>query len=317
MFSSIDPSLSDPAASDKRPPTILESALRYERTPLVVLLVLLPLVSWIWIVVMARDMYGPMTGASAWMMTATWDLPHLLLLWAMWAVMMTGMMLPSASPVLLLYSVVARRSAQETAARQLYALAAGYLTIWIVFSLGATALQRVLAMLLLVSPMMESTSPLVGATLLVIAGVYQLTPIKRACLRKCQSPLGFLMSRWRTGLSGAFGMGFEHGVYCVGCCGALMLLLFAGGVMNVTVIAALTAFVAFEKLAPLGKHGPQISGVLLIVAGFWMLVASFAGSWHEPNISGIVRRDRRSAHGLERLSHVRSVRLQADLVKSG
>jgi predicted metal-binding membrane protein len=272
MFSSVDPTLSDCAASDTRPPTILESALRYDRTPLVVLLVLLPLVSWIWIVAMARDMYGPMTGASAWMMTATWDLPHLLLLWAMWAVMMTGMMLPSASPMLLLYSVVARRSAQETAVRQIYALAAGYLTIWIVFSLGATALQRVLATLLLVSPMMESTSPWVGATLLVIAGVYQLTPIKRACLRKCQSPFGFLMSRWRTGLSGAFGMGFEHGVYCVGCCGALMLLLFAGGVMNVTVIAALTAFVAFEKLVPLGKHSQRISGVLLIAAGFWMLV---------------------------------------------
>jgi predicted metal-binding membrane protein len=238
----------------------------------VVLLVLLPLVSWIWIVVMARDMYGPMTGASAWMMTARWDAPHLLLLWTMWAVMMTGMMLPSASPLLLLYGVVARRSAEPTAARQCYALAAGYLTVWTVFSLGATALQRVLAAILLVSPMMEITRPAVGATLLLIAGVYQLTPIKHACLRTCQSPLVFLMSRWRGGLSGAFVMGLEHGAYCVGCCWALMLLLFAGGVMNLTVIAALTAFVAFEKLAPLGMHAARISGVVLILAGFWILV---------------------------------------------
>jgi predicted metal-binding membrane protein len=132
----------DPVAHDEHPPTILESALRYDRIPAVVLLVLVPLISWIWIVVMARDMYGPMTGASAWMMTAVWDVSHLLLLWAMWAVMMTGMMLPSASPMLLLYGVIARRSAQGTGARQLYALAAGYLMVWLVFSLGATAINR-------------------------------------------------------------------------------------------------------------------------------------------------------------------------------
>ena len=122
------------------------------------LLVLLAVASWMWIVVMARDMYGPMTGASAWMMTTDWDVSHLLLLWAMWAVMMTGMMLPSASPLVLLYGVAARRSAQSTAGRQIYALAAGYLVVWTVFSLGATVLQRALAALLLVSPMMEATS---------------------------------------------------------------------------------------------------------------------------------------------------------------
>jgi len=271
MIWSNDISMGDTAAPDERPLTILESALRYDRGPLLVLLVLLPTLAWIWIVVMARDMYGPMTGASAWMMTASWDVWHLLLLWAMWAVMMAGMMLPSASPMLLLYGVVARRSAHTTTAHQIYALAAGYLVVWTVFSLGATALQRGLAGLLLVSPMMEATKPAVGATLLLLAGVYQWTPFKRACLQKCQSPLGFLISRWRTGFSGAFGMGFEHGAYCVGCCWALMLLLFAGGVMNLTVIAALTAFVAFEKLAPFGMHSARISGVFLMAAGLWML----------------------------------------------
>src|SRR5690242_6050483 len=133
---------SDPAAPGERPRTMLESALRYDRTPVIVLLVLLPLISWMWIVIMARDMYGPMTGAGAWMMTAQWDVPHLLLLWAMWAVMMTGMMLPSGSPMLLLFGAIARRSAQESAARRIYALAAGYLIVWAAFSLGATALQR-------------------------------------------------------------------------------------------------------------------------------------------------------------------------------
>jgi predicted metal-binding membrane protein len=263
----------DVTGSD-RPLTTLEWALRYDRAPVVVLLIVLPLVSWLWIVVMARDMYGPMTGASAWMMTTVWDRWHVALLWAMWAVMMVGMMLPSASPMLLLYGSVARRSATEgsAASRQIYALAAGYLIVWAFFSLGATALQRVLARFLLLSSMMEVTSPVVGATLLVIAGAYQLTPLKLACLRSCQSPLGFLMSHWRTGWVGAFRMGLAHGVLCVGCCWALMLVLFAGGVMNLAVIAALTAFVAVEKLTPFGARGTRVSGGLLIVTALWILV---------------------------------------------
>ena len=263
--------MADPAIPDERVPTALELALRHGRSTAVALLMLLPLVSWTWMVVMARDMYGPMTGASEWMMTVRWDVPHLLLLWAMWAVMMTGMMLPSASPMLLTYGTIARRSAQASAASQIYALAAGYLLVWAAFSVGATALQRLLAALLLLSSMMEVTNRTAAALLLFIAGLYQLTPMKHACLRMCQSPLGFLMSRWRKGLSGAFLMGLEHGAYCVGCCWGLMLLLFVGGVMNLTVIAALTAFVAFEKLTPFGVRGARISGVLLIMAGFWMI----------------------------------------------
>jgi predicted metal-binding membrane protein len=259
--------------SDDRRRTLLESALGSDRAPVVMLAIVVPLVAWLWIIVMARDMYGPMSGASAWMMTAVWDVRHLTLLWAMWAVMMTAMMLPSASPVLMLYGTVARRSAVDTSpSPQIYALAAGYLVVWTAFSLGATALQRVLAKLLILSSMMEVTNPVMGATLLLVAGVYQLTPIKQACLRTCQSPLGFLMHRWRTGVTGAFRMGLEHGAVCVGCCWALMLLLFAGGVMNLAVIAALTAFVAFEKLTPLGARGARISGVLLVAAAVAMLV---------------------------------------------
>ena len=146
------------------------------------------------------------------------------------------------------------------------------LVVWTLFRLGVTAIQRVLARMTVVSPMMEISSPATCAALLFIAGLYQLTPIKLACLRNCQSPLGFLMSRWRNGSAGAFRMGLHHGAYCVGCCWALMLLLFAGGVMNLAVIAALTAFVAFEKLAPFGVHGARIGGVLLIMTGLWMIV---------------------------------------------
>lgn len=120
--------------------------------------------------------------------------------------------------------------------------------------------------------MMEAGSSRVSATLLIVAGVYQWTPLKHACLRNCQTPLGFLMARWRDGSSGAFRLGLEHGSYCVGCCWALMLLLFAGGVMNVVVIAALTAWVAVEKLAPFGRRGAQFSGAVMVVVGLWILI---------------------------------------------
>jgi predicted metal-binding membrane protein len=263
------PSASTPA---ERHPTLLESALQRKPITAAVLLIVVPALSWIWIVAMARDMYGPMTGASAWMMTLRWDVPHLLLLWAMWTVMMIGMMLPSASPLILLYGAAARRSAERTATRQTYALAAGYLLAWAAFSLGATVLQRVLAALLLVSPMMEPVNSRVSASLLLAAGVYQWTPLKHACLRQCQSPIGFLMGRWRSGSVGALRMGLEHGTFCVGCCWMLMLLLFAGGVMNVLIIVGLTALVAFEKLTPLGRHGARVTGGLMVAGGLWMLV---------------------------------------------
>jgi len=227
--------------------------MRAQSWPLVALLVLLPLVSWVWIVVLSRDMYGPMTGASAWMVTAVWDAPHLLLLWAMWAVMMTAMMLPSAAPIIVLIG-----------GARAYAVALGYLSVWTAFSAGATALQWVLMHALLVTPMMELSSSRIGAVVLAVAGLYQLTPLKRACLTTCQSPLAFLTRQWRSGPVGALQLGVVHGVYCVGCCWAVMLLLFVGGVMNLMVIAGLTIFVAFEKLVPVGPWGARVSGALLL-----------------------------------------------------
>jgi predicted metal-binding membrane protein len=262
-----------PDGAAGRPPTLVEGAIGRARGPAIVVLIAAPLVCWAWIVVMARDMYGSMTGASAWMMTAHWDATHLLLLWAMWAVMMAGMMLPSAAPLILLFGAAARRDPHaEAAALRIYALAAGYLAAWTLFSLGATALQRALARLLVVSPMMEVTTAAAGATLLALAGAYQFTPLKQACLRMCRSPLGFLTSRWRPGAAGAFRLGAAHGAYCVGCCWALMLLLFAGGVMNLSVIVALTVFVLIEKLAPFGARTAPVSGVLLIGAAAWTLL---------------------------------------------
>ena len=252
--------------------TRLQAALRRDPAPLIVLLLVLPVACWWWIVVMARDMYGPMTGASAWMMRTHWDAPHLALLWAMWAVMMIAMMLPSAAPMILLAGGAAARNDAVARARQTYALALGYVAVWAVFSVLATALQWALARLLILTPMMEPATRAAAAVLLLIAGLYQWTPLKRACLATCQSPLAFLMRGWRSGTWGAFRLGAEHGLYCVGCCWALMLLLFAGGVMNLTVIVALTALVAFEKLAPFGAWSAGISGALLVAGAAWLFV---------------------------------------------
>lgn len=226
--------------------------MRARSWPVIVLLVLVPLVCWAWIVALSRDMYGPMTGVGAWMMTPVWDAPHLLLLWAMWAVMMTGMMLPSAAPMIAL------------AGGRAFFIALGYVIVWSAFSVGATALQWLLMQRMIVTPMMVVANHRAAALLLALAGLYQLTPLKRACLTTCQSPMALLTRRWRSGSFGALRMGLGHGVSCVGCCWALMLLLFAGGVMNLTTIAALTVFVAFEKLTPIGLWGARISGVLLI-----------------------------------------------------
>ena len=236
-------------------------------------IVVIIVLGWVWIVPMARDMYGPMTGSSAWMMRSTWDAPHLLLLWLMWAVMMAAMMLPSAAPLLLLYDGVLRRRPESgRAAIQVYAMGAGYLLVWMTFSLGATVLQRVLSVMLILDPMMEMPDrAAIGATLL-LAGAYQLTPWKAACLSQCRSPLSFVMRRWREGVSGAVRMGVEHGAYCLGCCWALMLLLFAGGVMNLAVIVGLTAIVLLEKLTRPGVWISRVLGALLLAAGAWFMV---------------------------------------------
>ncbi|HJY34674.1 MAG TPA: DUF2182 domain-containing protein, partial [Vicinamibacterales bacterium] len=211
------------ASTTERPATRIESALQSERLTVAVPLLTVIIACWTWIAVIARDMYGPMTGASRWMMTTSWDAAHLFLLWGMWAVMMTAMMLPSAAPTILLYGAAVRRMPRVPATSAIYALTAGYVVVWALFSVMATAVQRVLAELLLISPMMVLTSPAAGATVLIVAGVYQWTPLKRACLKACESPLGFLMRGWQDDLGGAFRLGLEHGLLCLGCCWALML----------------------------------------------------------------------------------------------
>ena len=186
---------------------------------------------------------------------------------AMWWVMMIAMMTPSAAPLVLLYGRVLRR-AGDAGAASAYApsafLVAGYLAVWLAFSVAAAALQHALQPALVSETMFSSTSAVLSATLLLAAGAYQLSPLKGACLRQCRSPVGFLTRRWRPGWRGAFAMGVEHGAWCVGCCALLMALLFVGGVMNLAWIALLAILVAVEKLAPAGPVVGKAAGVALI-----------------------------------------------------
>jgi predicted metal-binding membrane protein len=218
---------------------------------------------WGWIAPMALDMYGPMTGWSAWMMTGTWDFTHQALLFAMWAVMMIGMMLPSAAPAVFLYaSVVRRNAASERVLARVFAFAAGYLAVWIIFSLTATALQLGLTKASMLSPMMELRSRWFGGVLVLMAGAYQFTPWKRKCLKCCRCPVDH---------AGAFQSGLRNGISCLGCCWALMLLLFVGGVMNLWWLAGLTIFVMLEKLTAPWSRCSRLTGVLLLAAGVWIL----------------------------------------------
>jgi predicted metal-binding membrane protein len=250
--------------------TGLERTLTRDRRLVLTSLGLVTVACWAWIVPLSRDMYGALTGPSAWMMTSRWDTSHVLLLFAMWVAMMIGMMLPAAAPTLLVYGMVVRRAGDRDAALRVHIFASGYLLMWTLFSAAATIAQRRLTSAGILSPMMNLRGSLVSAAVLLVAGVYQLTPLKRACLGACQSPAFFIARRWRPGRAGAFRLGLTHGWYCLGCCWALMLLLFVGGVMNLAVIVGLTVFLLIEKLLPPALQGGRVSGVLLIVYGVWL-----------------------------------------------
>ena len=230
--------------------------------------------AWAYLIPASLDMYGRMDGPAAWMMETTWDAGYVLLIFLMWAVMMIAMMLPSALPTILVFHRALKNDPTvHSTSRRMFVFAGGYVLAWLGFSAGATLLQWGLAEAALLSPMMVSASPWLGGAILILAGIYQWTPIKYACLRQCRSPVSFLMEHWRPGMPGALRLGLRQGLYCVGCCWALMLLLFVGGVMSLLWIGAITAFVLIEKLAPVGVQGGRLSGVALVIAGIWVLLA--------------------------------------------
>jgi predicted metal-binding membrane protein len=235
------------------------------------------LLSWIYLVDMARGMDG-MTGAQhcAGMRGEPWTAGDFTAMLVMWITMMVGMMVPSAIPMVLIYASVARKAAREgnpLAPSGIFVL--GYVVIWSLFSLGATMAQWALDRMALLSPAMTSDSQILGGLLLLTAGIYQLTPAKDTCLRHCRSPVRFVSSHWKPGDLGAFRMGIEHGAFCLGCCWILMGLLFFGGVMSLWWIGGLALFVLLEKVMPFGAIGGRLIGGGVAIWGLAVLVREF------------------------------------------
>ena len=235
-------------------------------------LVLLTMLAWTYLLHLDHQMsvamsHDRMMADMGMTMDMPWNAADVLFTFAMWAVMMVGMMTPSAAPVMLLFAGLHRGRGAHRAPRVVIAFGAGYLLVWTAFGAGAAMAQWGLHQAAMLSPAMATSSARLGGAILIAAGVYQLTPFKGACLAHCRSPLGFLMSHWRDGTAGALRMGITHGTYCLGCCWALMGILFVVGVMNLAWVAAMTIFVLVEKLGPAGAFVARVAGVAMIAAG--------------------------------------------------
>ena len=230
-------------------------------------IVLITALAWAYLFRLDHDM-SRMTMA----MDMPWSLKDFFLTFLMWSVMMVGMMSASAAPVLMLFTQLGESRGDPRATIMGMLFGAGHLAVWIAFSAVAALLQWQLHENALLSSGIALTSTRAAGVILIAAGLYQLTPVKSACLTRCQSPLGFLMSNWRDGNKGALQLGLRHGVYCLGCCWALMCVLFVVGVMNLAWVAALTAFVLAEKLGPAGTRIARAGGVLLAGLGVVLLM---------------------------------------------
>lgn len=230
--------------------------------------------AWLYLVHLAGAMPGmSMEDMPGMAMAHVWTAAELGLLFVMWAVMMIAMMVPAATPMVLTFARVQRqRREADRAAVPTALFVLGYAAVWAAYAALAALAQWRLHEVALLSPAMVSASAWLGGGLLVTAGIFQWTPLKQACLAKCRSPLSFLMTEWREGRTGAVVMGVRHGTYCVGCCWALMALLFVAGVMNLLWIAALAAFVLVERVAPGGRLVGRVAGALLVVGGLVVLL---------------------------------------------
>ena len=200
-------------------------------------------------------------------MDMPWTATDVFFTFTMWAVMMVGMMTGTAAPMLLLFAGAHAARATRGMAPAVVMFGLGYTIVWVAFSGGAALAQWALHQAAMLTPDMAASNGRLAGGILVAAGAYQLTPVKGACLTRCRSPLGFLMTNWRDGVLGALQMGVRHGAYCLGCCWLLMCLLFVVGVMNLVWVAALTAFVLVEKIGPSGLIVARVAGAIMIVFG--------------------------------------------------
>ena len=251
----------------------IEAALRNDRIAALGGLAAVVLLAWLYLWHGAA-MMDPASTATVATVRAP-DAVALALTFLMWVVMMAGMMLPSAAPTILMYGAMVRKNGERgTVLPGVWIFAGAYLLVWAGFSVVATLLQALLEYASLLTPEMTSASAVLSALALVAAGAYQLTPLKQTCLNKCRNPVEFFVTRWRAGAGGAFRMGLEHGAYCVGCCWALMLLLFVAGVMNLVWIALIAGFVLVEKLFPAVPGVSRTTSTALILTGLYLLMTS-------------------------------------------
>jgi len=249
----------------------IDRLLRRDRLIAAIGLTLITLLAWIYLAGYAHD--NRAMAAMNMPDMHQWGLADWLALFVMWSVMMTAMMLPSAAPLIMLVLGVFRRRGGGSTGLSGLLFVSGYLVAWTSFSVVAAVTQFVLHRAALLTDAMSVRSTIVGGAILLIAGIYQWLPLKTACLSHCQSPLAFLGRHWREGPAGALAMGIHHGVFCVGCCWALMLPLFAVGVMNLLWVGAIAAFVLVEKLMPPGLPVGRTAGVFLIACGLFQLAA--------------------------------------------
>jgi predicted metal-binding membrane protein len=275
-----------PEASAVAETTFLENVLRRDRRVVIAALSVIIVAGWAYVLsgagmgMSAFDMtsltraLGPSHDGTADMAAmatpAAWNAGYAVLMATMWWVMMIAMMLPSAAPMILLHAKVDRRQhlceGEAGGVLSTGTFLLGYLLVWGLFSVAAAGLQWAFEGAGVLSPMtLNSTNAVFAGFILLFAGIYQLTPIKRACLRHCRGPISFLSRHWRPGARGAFVMGLHHGAYCVGCCWGLMAILFFGGVMNLYWVIGLALIVLMEKVMPLGARLSIVTGGLLVM----------------------------------------------------
>jgi predicted metal-binding membrane protein len=262
-------------AAFERQPDVLERALRRDRLIVGLCLVAVVLVAWWWLAQSAgfASQMGSGGDAMAGMMggALVWSQAYLISAFAMWAIMMVAMMLPSAAPMILLFTRFSQKTVHGTTKTLVFAMS--YLIVWALFSaLAAVSQAALVAMTAASAGTLKLADARFSGVLLLVAGAYQFSALKSACLDQCRSPLAFLMQGWRPGWTGAALLGLRHGLYCLGCCWVLMLLLFVAGVMNLAWIAILTLIVGVEKLAPANIPARQISALGLLAAGALMFV---------------------------------------------
>lgn len=266
--------------------TKFESLLRRDRQAVLAALVILTALAWFYLLWIARNMAMPATAPAMPGMDIAmgpqirpWSIADFLFGFLMWAVMMAGMMMPSAAPMILLYARVGR---QAEARQKPFAatgwFAGGYLLAWAAFSLLAASLQNGLGRAALLTPMLASSNDFIGGGILVIAGLYQWSSLKFRCLTNCRTPLQFIQQHggFQRQALPSLGLGFRHGFYCIGCCWALMLLLFVGGVMNIVWIAGLAILVLLEKVMSDGRNVSRLVGLALIIAGISLICGHFS-----------------------------------------